>query len=298
MITELTKEQEARLPEYRDKWLKIGLSTDPGNEADAEKLVDAAYEVAGLKAPKDKIWRDSPWGGAKVAAILSKVESVPKDLIEREAKLEASEIRSQLNQCGYGQHDAHWLGFYNFFLEVMDLKVCERLKPLMDLANHIGWWWPFDKAAVLTRKPQVLNMQNQRLHCDGGPAMKYADGFAVWALNGVRVPKDVAETPGDKMDTKILLTTSNAEVKREIVRKIGVDRIYSTLGGETLDTWKDYDLVLLNLGDGRKRPYLKMKNPSIGVFHIEGVHPDCKTVKDALAWRNGMESFTPPQVLT
>jgi hypothetical protein len=54
--------------------------------------------------------------------------------------------------------------------------------------------------------------------------------------------------------------------------------------------------LLLNLGDGRNRPYLKMINPSIGTYHIEGVHPECKTVKEALIWRNQSEET--PAVLT
>lgn len=50
----------------------------------------------------------------------------------------------------------------------------------------------------------------------------------------------------------------------------------------------DYELLWLGLEDGRTRPYLKMKNPSIGVYHIEGVHPTCRTVRQALNWRNGL----------
>ncbi len=33
--------------------------------------------------------------------------------------------------------------------------------------------------------------------------------------------------------------------------------------------------------------YLKMKNPSIGVWHLEGVDRDCKTVQSAINWRAG-----------
>ena len=34
-------------------------------------------------------------------------------------------------------------------------------------------------------------------------------------------------------------------------------------------------------------PYLYMKNQTVdGVFHMEGVHPECETLKDALVFRN------------
>ena len=43
-------------------------------------------------------------------------------------------------------------------------------------------------------------------------------------------------------------------------------------------------------------PYLLMKNPSTGTMHMEGVHPDCKTVEQALNWRNQTDGQ--PIVLT
>jgi galactitol-specific phosphotransferase system IIC component len=34
-------------------------------------------------------------------------------------------------------------------------------------------------------------------------------------------------------------------------------------------------------------PYLKMLNPTTKVWHMEGVSPECKTVKDAIKERFG-----------
>ena len=75
-----------------------------------------------------------------------------------------------------------------------------------------------------------------------------------------------------------------------------VELVLTKLGGKSLDKSGDYELVLLNLGDNRERPYLKMKNPSIGVWHLEGVPPGTKTVKAALEWRN--QTTVAPEVLT
>ena len=82
----------------------------------------------------------------------------------------------------------------------------------------------------------------------------------------------------------------NVEVRRELVRKIGVERIYLKLGGKVIDTKDKYELVTLNLGDDRNRPFLKFENASVpGVIHIEGVPPNTKTVSEALAFRNGSD---------
>ena len=60
MLKELTPEQEARLPEFRDKWLKIGLCTDPIDFEKAKAAVSLAYECADLKPPKEFEYFESP----------------------------------------------------------------------------------------------------------------------------------------------------------------------------------------------------------------------------------------------
>ena len=141
-------------------------------------------------------------------------------------------------------------------------------------------------------------MKDGKIHSDGNPAIHYPDGFSIWALNGVRVPQIVAETKAEDLDAKLILKEKNAEVRREIVRKIGVERVCQKLGAKILDKSHDkvYELLNIDLGDGRSRPYLKMRNPSIGVYHLEGVPAEIKSVEQALNWRN--QSDEKPLILT
>ena len=46
MIETLTAEQEAQLPEYRDKWLDIGLSTEP---SDRERAPSSATQDLAIR---------------------------------------------------------------------------------------------------------------------------------------------------------------------------------------------------------------------------------------------------------
>lgn len=64
-----------------------------------------------------------------------------------------------------------------------------------------------------------------------------------------------------------------------------------------LDQWdsEEYRLYRLRI-DSDFYPFLAMRNPSTGQWHLEGVRADLRTVRDALAWRNGTE--IPPSVLT
>lgn len=158
------------------------------------------------------------------------------------------------------------------------------------------WWCPFEGAVLLCDRPAELHLKEGRLHRDGGPAVRWRDGIVTWALNGVLVPKAVAETPFERLDAHLVTEETNADILREIVRKIGVERLCRDLDAKCVDRAGDYELLLLSLWHGWRAPYLKMLNPSVGTYHVEGVHPDCRTVAEALEWRNGTAS--PPASLT
>ena len=70
MIEQLTAEQEAMLPVYRDKWLKIGLSCEPLDFEAAKKAASKAYEAAGLEPPVKFYKFRSPLEAARGTASL------------------------------------------------------------------------------------------------------------------------------------------------------------------------------------------------------------------------------------
>jgi hypothetical protein len=156
----------------------------------------------------------------------------------------------------------------------------------MSLSKNSGWVWGTEDIAIISETPRVLKIQNGQLHCDNGPAIQYSDGWSLWFLNGVAVPQWLVETKTEDIDPKEILKISNAEQRREFIRKVGIDRICYTLKAEVIDKKGEmYELLLLDYGDGTKRPYLKMQNPSLGVWHVEGVPVGTKTVEEAIISR-------------
>lgn len=156
----------------------------------------------------------------------------------------------------------------------------------------------FHGAALICRRPAAVRHNSQgRLHCDGGPALEWKDGLKEHFLNGVRVPELIAVTPAGELDPMLVLRAKNAEVRKEIVRKIGAGRVVQGLGGKVIDVWEDYELLRLDIPNMHPKPvYLKMKNPSTGTFHVEGVPPNIRTCRDALSWRVGGLKWNPEQL--
>ena len=72
-ITALTQEQKDAIPEWVDKWIKIGLSTEPADRERQEKAIRACYRFAGLKDDVPIVFVSSPIVGALAAPLAALV---------------------------------------------------------------------------------------------------------------------------------------------------------------------------------------------------------------------------------
>ena len=190
----------------------------------------------------------------------------------------------------YNAFEAGWLSFYDTMAAVgIDTSPLHGLTEMGRSAGPAWLWWD---VALVCERPSAIHRNTSGLHCDGGMAVRYRDGWGIHALNGVAVPEWLAMTPAEELDPLQFSKIENAEVRREFVRKVGVERLCEKLGTKVLDKSDDgmYELHAVDLkGETGEWPYLKMKNPSIGVYHMEAVAKECRTVKAALAFRNGGE---------
>ena len=295
MITKLTKEQEEQLVVYRDKWLAIGLSTD---RIDREKAIKKFIVFNRLVLDNKKVpvivFMNSPVTSWLATLLLYNFVGKEDGVQSQVWSQVRSQVGSQVESFIWPYLDGHffssYFSFYEFCNKVLKISFnCQRKWNLYLQTSDLGLIYPFEDFVVISEKPTEIKMKNMVLHNDGGPSIEYADGFCVWSLNGVRVTKEIAETPANKLDPKLVLTEQNAEVRRELVRKIDIVRVIQKLGAKILDKQGEYELLGFDIGDGNVRPYLKMRNPSIKAWHVEGVHPDCLTIEKALNWRNGTD---------
>ena len=216
-IENLTKEQEEMLPVYRDKWLAVGLCTDPLDEAEAIAAVKNLYTSAGEDEPTVNIV-DGP-GGTAASAIW------------------------------VGQFSAHWLGTYEFMHD--NFGICEEILPLVRVARSCGSVDLREGSATIIRRPTTINMVDGKLHCENGPSVTYADGTEVYSWRGTRVPKKwIMEA--DTMDPSEILREIDVELRTVGCEIIGWARVASELDQKILDGDPDSDigaLVELTLPD-------------------------------------------------
>src|SRR3990167_2047835 len=194
------------------------------------------------------------------------------------------------------QHSIGWIAYYKYFNKYKLLPYDENFKILdiwYDLACSCGWCYTFENMVFVCEKPSELSIDGMgRLHKDGGMALKYSDGYGLYMLNGIRVPKWLAMTPAEKLDPALALKETNADVQREIIRKIGAERMLKHCDAKTLDTWIDpktghtYKLMDMTIGQNIRRRYMYFEHASIpGVFFAKPVPPETAKALHGYAWQ-------------
>lgn len=282
MITELTKEQEEKIEEYYQRWLAIGKDCTPLKKDYVSELIINLYAYMKLDKPSIE-WVDSPKSCMVQFKKLGLDENDPKWF--------------------YGQYYASWMGYYSYFHDVFGFKAQDDdfFKLIQDIIIHTHWIIPLDTHCIISERPLFISLDAEgRLHADEKPAIKYKDDFSIWSLHGVRVSREIVETPADELDPELVIKEQNVEVRKAIVEKIGIENVISKLGAESIEKKGDvYELLNFKIANRDFCPYLKMKNPSTGSWHIEDVHPSCDTIEKALAFRNdNTGDYKEPVILT
>ena len=183
-------------------------------------------------------------------------------------------------------------GFYCFYDFIIN-EIKQPSKKVMAIWNVVsqlpkfGYFNAFKSIVFTSEKPIAMHFNNRnQLHKDGAMAAEYEDGLGVYCLNGVTVSKEIVMTSAEQLDPRLALTEKNVEVRREILRKVGMERFIQVAKTKSLHQLGNYTLLEIPLSDDLPNSrWLKMLNPSIGIWHVERVGNECSTVEEALHWR-------------
>jgi len=221
-----------------------------------------------------------------------------------------------------GNLHARYLVDDEYFLQVMKEENLVTAEELSELEHYVqvysalgqmGMVYTMFDLNVVTERPTVRQDEEGRLHGDGVPAFEWQglgnSGAATrgYYLHGVKVPEYLAMEDSHKIDIKKYIELDNADVRSEFIRKVGIERFVDDYG-EIVDTYTNYDqeeqpfywaseYQLIDMGklfidpnnesETPYAPYLKMKNQTTHVWHLEGVSPERRTVTDAIKERFG-----------
>ncbi len=255
-ITSITKAQAARFPEWVEKYIQLGLSTEPADFDAATAAALRAYELCNLGKPMVVLRMGSPYaatvGGCIAWAMLreiagNKVGSQVRSQVGSQVRSQVgsqvwsqvgsqvwsqvwSQVRSQvwsaMNNDRGGAFWASWIAYVAFMRDVLGWNdpVLERFEIDETLAKSCGWVWWHENVLAISDRPSVIRRDDQgRLHCADGPAIAYRDGWAIHAVHGVVVPSDIIESP-QSITVERIGKEGNAEIRRVMIERYGASR--------------------------------------------------------------------------
>jgi hypothetical protein len=191
--------------------------------------------------------------------------------------------------CDYGQFDVSlaWLDYVGR----LGIDV-SKLAPFFDLAKACGWAVLFWNWAFVSAKPEYIRRDERgRLHCENGAAVRYPDGFSVFAIHGVRVPEKIAVSPKSITVPEIEFE-DNAEVRRVMIQRYGPERYLMDSGAEQIhhDDFGvlyrkhlpgDESLVMVKVVNATPEPDGSFKD------YFLRVPPTMERARQAVAWTCG-----------
>ena len=298
------------LTKWLDIGIQIGMTVAPVDAAGLEPIMGPVYQrILEQDPPKEYVLCPSP-------------AAAWDELARREYPQAPHEL-----EFVWPDLDGHWFAHYYEWVGLykeLGVKIPE-IYDVYEKMKILDIIYPMPDYCVVSDCPRHIRTipqgDLQVLHYEDGMAIEYADGFGVYALHGVRVPATVVTTKPEELTKKWIqenfLQQPNVDICREIIRKFKIEKIYDFLDAEVLDTvvmyidsdqvlypsaaslpeGKEvrplpYELVMLQLSTEIRHPYLRMENASLpGVFHLEAVGRDCRTVREALAFRNGTDEL-------
>ena len=325
-IERLTPEQIARFPEFVKRWTDIGLCTDPVDRPKAEAAIHDAYRCAGLEPPRKIVWCGSPLSQGLTRAIIldnkfigsvwnsvrgsvgnsvadSVANSVAASVANSVWNSVAASVRDSVRDSVYGAHDSGWLSFYSYFREVCHLESqTDKLRGLFDLAQSAGWAIPHQNVCWVSERHNILaHDERGRLHSLSGPACAYPDGWAIYAVHGVRIPADIIERP-DSLTKERILSEPNAEVRRVMIERLGNERFLSIAGATAIHEDRRGKLFRIDLPGDEPMVLVQVVNSTPepdghSKLYTLRVPADIRRASEAIAWTFGLEEkdYAPAQ---
>src|SRR3990167_4524998 len=132
----------------------------------------------------------------------------------------------------WGNVDVFWQAYYLFPMSIgikyKDFEIM-TLNNFFELSKKIGFIWYFKGICFISDRPIHIHRKGIQLHHESEPAISFKDGYSIWCLHGVNVPRKLVETPKEKLDIEFFKNEKNADIKAEFIRKYSIFFIFEKL---------------------------------------------------------------------
>ncbi|WP_283138028.1 DUF6745 domain-containing protein [Rhizohabitans arisaemae] len=231
-------------------------------------------------------------GGRLWEPVSGLVGRIRRGIADAESPEYARRLRRVTLDAVLGQHEAPWLAtFEGLYGEA----VPDVIAALAEVARSAGWWWPYERVAIVCERPAELHRDEPgRLHRGDGPALSYPDGFSLYAWRGMPVP------PGfiaglDGLTAKRIMNEENAELRRVMLEYYGYDRYLADLGAtpahrdETGVLWRidlpgDEPVVMVEVVNSTAEP-----DGTFRTYWLR-VPPATRSAREGVAWTFGVDA--------
>jgi hypothetical protein len=233
MIESLSQDSINAMPDYVQKWAKIGYDTSPLDPELVTRSVNKMYECGDLPHPKKIVICKGPTEANLVVNMYLYKKDNPK--ATKKQIIEHVKKNITFHNCGYGQHDAGSMSYYDFFMQETDLKGLEKIQGLMDMAYNCGWYWAFDEICFVAEKLSALHVNDtNQLHNETGPAIEYRDGTKVYAVDGVVMDEETIMNRSS-ITVDSIENTESPEQKRIKIQLYGVSNYLNDIKAQIVD---------------------------------------------------------------
>ena len=325
----LSKEQLGLISQVRDEWVGIASDTEPVDRAKIREILVRLYAVADKPAPRNIIHLESPLQISKaISGSFSKGHKVSRHVqrhvVRQVCRRFAEPLFAQIAETSGGRipvpqfetgEDPVWeqldqniiggrswpiwgpFGQFNPWFSWCDYigrigADVSMLEPSFDLARSCGvavlfWEWAF-----ISDRPVCIHRDGQnRLHHDNGPAVRYSDGFSVFAIHGIRVPRKLVMAP-ERLTVPEIEAEINVELRRLMITRYGTERFLMDAGAMEIhrddfgilyrkEFPEDQSLVMVKVVNSTPEPDGSFKD------YFLRVPPSMERARQAVAWTFG-----------
>jgi hypothetical protein len=195
-------------------------------------------------------------------------------------------------------------GMYDCYLSAgrdilgLELPIHDKFKYWEEAAIQGGFRIMHPDFCMVSDFPQILKKdERNRPHSDNGPSHRWRDGLELYYVHGVKVTKQIVDTP-ETLTVKQIEQEENSEVRRVMIERFGQARFLQESGAKAISTellgGREYTLYRKEVNDDEPILMVRCINATAepdGTFHkyFIRVPPDTKTALSAVAWTFGIK---------